>query len=247
MFKRAGLAGDDVAVVAHAADAERADTMRIADREDGVLRHNSQAVGAFDAAHDVVEALFPRAGRRHGKQVCDELGVSGRLKRNALRFEVFAKQPGIGEVAVVGQGDALARGVVPYDYRLGIALVRAARRAVAGMPDGQVSPEKHEVLFVEDLGDKAHAGPDVQVHAVTGGDASAFLSAVLQCVEAVEGETGDVFTGSVDAKDAASFVGVVVSRKHAGGVALRWVTMTANSHYRPRGKGPQRRKGHPVT
>ena len=70
------------------------------------------------------------------------------------------------------------------------------------MADGDVAGEVAEVLFVEDLGDEAHAGAGVDLVAVCGGDAGAFLAAVLQGVDAVEGDAGYVFAGGVHPEDA---------------------------------------------
>ena len=60
VFEGARFGGDDPAV-AEPADAERADAHGVAHGEERVAGHDDEAVGAFDAAHHVVEAFFPGA------------------------------------------------------------------------------------------------------------------------------------------------------------------------------------------
>ena len=58
-----------------------------------------------------------------------------------------------------------------------------------------------EHLLVEDLRDEAHVFDDRDLAFVGHGDAGALLAAVLQGVEAEEGEAGDVAAGGDDAED----------------------------------------------
>ena len=52
-------------------------------------------------------------------------------------------------------------------------------------------------------------GFEFEALSVGGADAGALLATVLQCVESVEGQSGDIFAGGVDAKDAACFAHLV--------------------------------------
>jgi len=69
--------------------------------------------------------------------------------------------------------------------------------------DGGVAGQVAEIVLLEDLRHEAHAAVHVNAEAVGGGDAGALLASVLKSVDAVEGDAGYVFTGSVDAEYAA--------------------------------------------
>jgi len=75
-----------------------------------------------------------------------------------------------------------------------------------------VAAKVAEVLFVEDLGDEAHAKVAMEFVAVGCDYPRALLAAVLERVQPVEGHSGDVFTGGIDAKDAAVLSG---TRQHS--------------------------------
>ena len=101
---------------------------------------------------------------------------------------------------------------------LGVLLAAGAGGGVAGVADGDVAGKVAEVVLLEDLGDEAHAAVHVDAEAVGGGDAGALLAAVLQGVDAVEGDAGYVFIGCVDAEDAALLApGLPGGRSDLGG------------------------------
>src|SRR6185312_3992752 len=78
-----------------------------------------------------------------------------------------------------------------------------ARRGVAAVPDRDVAAQAVERRLVEDLGDQAEVLVDDERRTVADGDPGRLLAAVLQGVEAVVGELGDVLAGSPDAEHAA--------------------------------------------
>ena len=80
------------------------------------------------------------------------------------------------------------------------------------MADGQVPAQRREHLLVEDLADQAEVLEHHGAPPVGDGDAGGLLAAVLQRVEPVVGELGDVLAGRPDAEDAALLVrtGVVL-------------------------------------
>src|SRR5208283_3960342 len=90
---------------------------------------------------------------------------------------------GIGEVAVVADGD-LAAGTI-HDERLGVLEVGTAGGRIADVSDGQLAGQRAQDVFVEDLADEAHALEGAEVDAIRGRDARAFLAAMLQRVESV--------------------------------------------------------------
>ncbi len=119
----------------------------------------------------------------------------------ALFLEVVAQDLGVDQVAVVTHGE---RAVSAFDANgLGVLFAAGACRRVAGVADGDMAGKIAEVVLFEDLGDEAHAAVHVDPEAVGGGDAGALLAAVLEGVDAVEGDAGYVFIRRVDAEYAA--------------------------------------------
>ena len=77
------------------------------------------------------------------------------------------------------------------------------------MSDGDVAFHRGQRLLVEDLADQAEILEHQYLGAVGDGDARGLLPAVLQRVQAVVGELGDVFTRRPDAEYATLFAGFV--------------------------------------
>ncbi|GLV87826.1 hypothetical protein Slala03_75150 [Streptomyces lavendulae subsp. lavendulae] len=75
------------------------------------------------------------------------------------------------------------------------------------MTDRDMTLERTEGGFVEDLGNEAHVLEDEDLGTVAHSDARGLLSAVLQCIQSEVGELGDLFTRSPDTEDAASVLG----------------------------------------
>ena len=133
---------------------------------------------------------------------------------------------GVGEVAVVGQGEGGAGRRA--EHRLGVLPGGGALGGVADVADGDVAGEVGQGLVVEDLGDQAEVLVDEDLGAVGGGDAGRLLAAVLEGVQAEVGQAGDLLAGGPDAEDTAlltrrglELVGVVVGQgaqaRDAGG------------------------------
>ena len=125
---------------------------------------------------------FPRAG----DQVEDHLGVRGRLEDRAFADQLVAQGQEVGQVAVVGEGDAA--GLEVGEHRLDVADEAAAGGGVAGVADGDVAGQAlDQVGAGEGVADMAHVAFGVEALAVEGGDAAGFLAAVLQGVQAERG------------------------------------------------------------
>ena len=133
---------------------------------------------------------------------------------------------GVGEVAVVGQGEGGAGRRT--EHRLGVLPGGGALGGVADVADGDVTGEVGQGLVVEDLGDQAEVLVDEDLGAVGGGDAGRLLAAVLEGVQAEVGQAGDLLAGGPHAEDTAllawrglELVGVVVGQggqaRDAGG------------------------------
>ncbi|GMA38222.1 hypothetical protein GCM10025883_02670 [Mobilicoccus caccae] len=71
------------------------------------------------------------------------------------------------------------------------------------MAHGDVAGELGEAGLVEDLADQAHVLVDEDSRTITCGDACGLLPAVLQRVEPVVGEFGDLLAGRPDPEDTA--------------------------------------------
>ena len=81
------------------------------------------------------------------------------------------------------------------------------------MPDREVSAQRGQRPLVEDLGHQPHVLVDEDRAPVGGRDAGRLLPAVLQRVEAVVGELGDLLAGSPDAEDPAGVLRALLAGK----------------------------------
>ena len=89
------------------------------------------------------------------------------------------------------------------------------------MADGVLAAEALEHLLVEHLADQAEVLDDRDLAVVGHGDAGALLAAVLQGVEAEEGQARDVEPRRVDAEDATAVVEMIVVQNARFGQASR--------------------------
>ncbi len=101
---------------------------------------------------------------------------------------------GVGQVAVVAERDGSVGG--GPEGRLRVVPGACAGGGVARVPDRDVALERCQRGLVEDLGDQAHVLVDEDLAAVADRDAGRLLAAVLQGVEAVVGQLGDVLPGA---------------------------------------------------
>ncbi len=100
---------------------------------------------------------------------------------------MFTQGEEIGQVAVMGQGDAA--GLEVGEHGLDIAQEAAPRGGVTGMADGHLAGQSvHEVGAGEGVAHMAHMFFIVEPLAVEGGDAAGLLAAVLQGVQAQGGD-----------------------------------------------------------
>ena len=76
-------------------------------------------------------------------------------KIEAAAFEFVAQLGGVGQVAVVGDGDLAARAIA--GERLGVAQVGRAGGGIARVADGHVADEVVQDFAVENLRHQAHA------------------------------------------------------------------------------------------
>ena len=197
--ERARLGGDHP-VVAEPAERERADPLRVAEREQLPLRERDDRVGALEPRHRARDGCRDRRGIV-GDQRRDRLGVGGGAERDAIGGELGPEPARVRQVAVVADRDGAGSAVM--DERLRVRpRVRAGRR-VARVPDRDIAGERLQLLLVEDLRDEAHVAEHGQPAAVGDRDPRRLLAAVLEREEAEVAEPRDVALGGADAEDAA--------------------------------------------
>ena len=201
--ERAGFRGEHPAA-AEAAEAERADAERVAHAEQRVRGQQRQRVGPGGAPHHVVEALLPVAPGGGREELREHLGVRPGLELDAALDKVAAQQVGVDDVAVVRERELALR--AGDDQRLHVRVGARPGGRVARVADRVRAPEVGQDLLVEDLCDEAHLGEALDPGlAVGGGDAGRLLPAVLERVEAEEGESSHILAGGEDAHHAAGF------------------------------------------
>ncbi len=211
--ERGGFGGDDPATV-QPTQRKRPHAVRVAGSVEGVLVHERQAEGAAYRRQQLEGGLLKRRIRGAVCQQCtQDVGVRGRDAGH-----LGADQPGLAgaggqlggvdEVAVVAERDTGARGGVA-EHRLGVLPGGGAGCRVTAVPDRDVAFHGGQGLLVEHLADQAQVFEHQHLGAVGDGDPGSLLPAVLQCVEAVVGELGNVLAGCPDAEYAALFAGGV--------------------------------------
>ena len=130
------------------------------------------------------------------------------MEDRALALQLALQRSGIGEVAIMGDGEAAAGEL--GEERLDVAFERAAGGRVAHMADGAVARQ-----FVdhrrrrEAVADEAGVALGEELQAVRGNDAGRFLAAMLQRVKA-EGRQGRGVPVAEDAEHSAFLVQLVV-------------------------------------
>src|SRR5258708_31800295 len=111
----------------------------------------------------------------------DDFGVAVGLENRAAMLELAAPLGGVGEVAVVAEGD-FALVAVDHDG-LGVEQGFIARGGVARVADREPARKLREHARLENFFDFAHRAVHVQLFAIARDDAGRFLAAVLQRVK----------------------------------------------------------------
>jgi hypothetical protein len=140
-----------------------------------------------------------------GEDAGRHLGVGGGGELVTLFLKVGAQDVGVDKVAVVSEGELAIRAL--NTEGLGVLDTAGAGGGVAVVAYRDVAGEVTEVFLIEDLGDEAHSEVEVDAVSVGCGYTCALLPSVLERIESVESDPGDVFAGSIDPEDAAIFPG----------------------------------------
>jgi hypothetical protein len=74
------------------------------------------------------------------------------------------------------------------------------------MSDSDVTLEVGQFVLGKRLGDQAHGGVEADFLSIGGGDTGAFLSTMLESVKAEESNSGNIYSGSIDAEYTAAFM-----------------------------------------
>ncbi len=124
----------------------------------------------------------------------------------------------VDQIAVVAERDAGTRRGVP-EHRLSVFPGGRAAGRVAAVSDGDVAFHRGQRRLVEDLADQPEILEDQHLGAVGDRDTRGLLPAMLQGVQAVVGELGDVFTRRPDAEYATLFAGFWIGLLAGHGMA----------------------------
>ncbi len=152
-------------------------------------------------------------------EVDDHLGVAGRLKDRAAAIECPPQLHRVGQIAVVGNGEA-ALGELG-EQRLDVAQRGLAGGRIAHVADGAAAGElTDDIVAIEVARDMAHRPVRMEMLAVETGHAGGFLAPVLQRVQP-QGNEACRIAGTPDAENAALLAQLVVvkriGRQHSTG------------------------------
>ena len=198
----AGLGGQDVAAVEFAKH-QRPDAERVARADEFLVGERHQSVGALDLAQRLDEAIHePRLPRARHKMEND-FRIGGRLADGAVAHELLAQRQAVGEVAVMGHGEAAT--VELREERLNVAQHGLARRGIADMADrGRTRQPLDDGLAREVVTHETVTALGMELAAIEGHDAGRLLPAMLQGMQPQRRDGGSVGMAE-DAEDAAFF------------------------------------------
>ena len=129
-----------------------------------------------DEAFGRILALGP------GDQVQHDFGVRGRLADGAVGDDLVAKGQAVGDVAVMGDGDAAHFQF--GEQRLDVSQDRLAGGRIAHMAHGRLTGQFGKGRGIgEIVADKAESAFRMELGAVEADDARRFLSAMLERVQ----------------------------------------------------------------
>ena len=183
------------------AENERTDAPRITRSDQFLVSQRHQRIGALESPERFDIALDETAAPGLRDQMQDRLGVGGRLHQGAVAYQFATQRQSVGEVAVVGNGEAA--GIEFGEQRLHIPQDGAPGGGVAGVADSGAAGEAFDYLAAgEGVTDKAEPAFRVKAVAIEGHDAGSFLAAMLKCVKAKRSDRGG-FGMAEDAEHAA--------------------------------------------
>src|SRR5580693_7061194 len=118
----------------------------------------------------------------------DHFGVAVGLEDRAAMLEFAAPLGGIGEIAVVAEGDFALVAIDHDGLRVEKSFIAGGR--IARVADRKVSRQLSEHAGLKDFFDVAHGAMQEEICAVARNDACGFLAAMLKRIKAQIGEIG---------------------------------------------------------
>src|SRR5580693_4286906 len=118
----------------------------------------------------------------------DHFGVAVGLEDRAAMLEFAAPLGGIGEIAVVAEGDFALVAIDHDGLRVEKSFIAGGR--IARVADRKVSRQLSEHAGLKDFFDVAHGAMQEEICAVARNDACGFLAAMLERIKAQIGEIG---------------------------------------------------------
>jgi hypothetical protein len=192
---------------------------RVAAADHLLGRQRHQREGALELAHRGDEARIDVALLAGGDQVQDRLRVGRRGEDGAFLLQHALHGHGVGDVAVMGDGEAPLGEL--GEEGLHVAQARAAGGGVARVADGAAARQPiDDGLLGEGVADQADMALDVELGAVIGDDARRLLAAVLERMQA-ERDDGRRVLPAEDPEHPAFVVEMVVRLGGHGLVRVR--------------------------
>ncbi len=155
--------------------------MRVARDDDAVIGEKDQRERAFKLKQSVAQGAGQSALARMRDQVQDDFGIAGGLEDRPFALQILAQLGRVGDVAVVR--DREASFITSDREGLGVEQHGIAGSGVAGVADGKISPGRPpRTSGVKRSATWPMPHGKCKIAAVTGGDARAFLAAMLKRV-----------------------------------------------------------------
>ena len=142
----------------------------------------------------------------------NNLGINRSLEYRAFQRKTFAQLCRVGKVAVMCQRQVAT--IKINAQRLNIVRHAGAGSGITHMPDGDMPFQTAYAAF-KNIGHKAHALAYFHVRTVGSGNAAAFLTAVLQCVQPPVGVQRNIVAVGINTEHAALFVHFVIRKINA--------------------------------
>ena len=200
--ERAGFRGDHVGPV-QPAQMQGPHPPGVADGVQGRGCLDHQGVGARDLLQGVLERRRQVAGRGFGHQMENDFRVRRGLKNGPQPFQPLAQRPGVGEVAVVADGDG-APGRRDHDG-LRVGHRGGSRRGVAHVAHGHPPFEAIQDVLLENVRHEPHGHVGEEFFSVGTDDPGRLLAPVLELLQTQVGQAGS-FGVVVNAENTALLV-----------------------------------------
>ena len=153
-IKGACFRGNNIGAVFQPSQAERAESVGVANRNHRIFGHQEQGIGALDTGKGFLDRLGQAHIQGPGHKVHHNFTVHGGLEDRSLFLEMSTQVQGVDQVAVMSNGQG--HPFVVDQKRLGIDDIGFTGCRVADMADGQVAGQALQVGLAEYLGNKPH-------------------------------------------------------------------------------------------